>query len=164
VTLVNLNEILHEVINLSVDELLAAGVVVEWKPVPVLPAVYGNKKQLRGLFKYLLDNAITALKEGRTTNREVRILTHNGEGSLIVEMQDTGVGRPETLRLRVFEPLFSAWRGKRGHAGMGLAMAQEIANQHGGGIEIEAMDTGCRVRVVLPAAASGHLQSSSSTF
>jgi len=156
VTLVNLNEVLHEVISLSVDDLLAAGVVVEWKPVPVLPAVYGNKQQLRGLFKYLLDNALTALREGGAANREIRILTRNGGGSLMVELQDNGTGLPEALRLQVFEPFFSAWRDKRGHAGMGLAMAQEIANQHGGGIEIDTTGGSCRVRVVLPEAAGRH--------
>lgn len=153
-SLVNVNEILHEVISLAAERLLAAGVLVHWSPVPVLPLVHGCKTQLRGMCKYLLDNALDALKETSGMDREVRLRTDLVEDSLIIEIEDNGAGIPPELRFKVFEPFFSGWKHKHGRAGMGLTIAQEIANAHGGLIEISGVPpTGCRVRVVLPAAA-----------
>ena len=53
-------------------------------------------------------------------------------------------------RYKAFEPFYIGWRNRRGRAGMGLPLAQEIANQHGGSIEIDPeYADGCRVRVSL---------------
>ena len=46
-------------------------------------------------------------------------------------------GIPDDLRVKVFEPFYTAWKQSRGHAGMGLTMAQEVAISHGGSIEID---------------------------
>lgn len=148
---VNINVLLHELLELSTDALLAGGIVVNWQPAPVLPNVIGQKQQLRGLFKNLIDNAVQALGESRNADRELTVRTRQNNHSLVVTVQDNGPGIDPADRGTVFEPLYSHWRNKRGHAGMGLAMAQEIANAHGGVVEIDAeCADGCLMRVVLP--------------
>jgi signal transduction histidine kinase len=56
-------------------------------------------------------------------------------------------------RYRVFEPFSIGWRNRRGKAGMGLALAQEIVNAHGGSIEVDPdFRDGCRICLTLSAA------------
>ncbi len=153
---VNLNEILHEVIQLVTERLLVNGIVIDWRPEAVVPAVSGVGKQLRGLFKYLMDNAIRALEGSRSNAREIRILTCEEDGLVMVEIQDNGPGIPREEQIKVFEPFYSAWRHGEKGAGMGLALAREIANRHGGGLTVDPdFEDGCRVRVELPGRGSG---------
>ncbi|MGD8588104.1 MAG: nitrogen fixation negative regulator NifL [Chromatiales bacterium] len=153
---VNINEILHEVLGLSTDKLLAAGVVVDWRPALVLPSLTGRANELRGLFKYLLDNAIQAINESEQVFREIRLETRQEQQEVIIEVMDNGPGVPETHRLKVFEPFYCGWNNPRGHAGMGLTMAQEVVNDHNGSLEIDAhFYGGCRVYVRLPVKGTG---------
>ncbi|MEW8496984.1 MAG: nitrogen fixation negative regulator NifL, partial [Candidatus Thiodiazotropha taylori] len=69
-SLVNINELLHEVVKLSTESLLSAGIVVDWRPAPVLAEVNCRINALRGLFKYLIDNAIQSLIEANQDYRE----------------------------------------------------------------------------------------------
>lgn len=148
---VNVNELLHEVLVLLTDRLLAAGVTVEWKPAPVLQPVPGRPTQLRNVFKQLIENAIEAMNELRGGQRELRILTHPEADGVGVYMEDTGPGIPETLRRRVFEPFFTTKRATGGSAGMGLAIAQEIVSRHQGLIEIDPnYGEGCRMHLRFP--------------
>jgi nitrogen fixation negative regulator NifL len=135
---VNVNDLLRQVLELSTDTLLAAGVVVDWRPAPVLPELSVHKTQLRSVFKHLLDNAIQGLNETNRPDRELRIATRRVGDAVEVEIEDNGFGIAPEERLRVFEPFYVGWRNKRGRAGMGLALAQEIVNQHGGCIQIDA--------------------------
>lgn len=155
-TLVNINELLHEVLRLSTEKLLAGGVIVDWRPAPVVPGVNGRVNALRGLFKYLIDNAIQALSESDRDYREIRLDTRVEGQELVVEVVDNGPGVPETHRLRVFEPFFSGWIRPTEHAGMGLTMAQEVVISHGGNVEIDPdFYGGCRVVVRLPVKGAG---------
>jgi nitrogen fixation negative regulator NifL len=163
---VNINDLLRQVLALSTDRLLAAGVVVDWRPAPVLPELNVHKTQLRSVFKHLLDNAIQGLNETNRPDRELRIATRRVGDAVEVDIEDNGQGIAAEDRLRVFEPFYVGWRNKRGRAGMGLALSQEIVNQHGGCIQIDpggptqnwsqAMPgehrpprLGCRVRLTL---------------
>ncbi|HYQ70800.1 MAG TPA: nitrogen fixation negative regulator NifL, partial [Gammaproteobacteria bacterium] len=148
---VNINEILHEVITLTTDKLLAAGMVIDWRPAPVLPPVTGRANGLRGLFKYLIDNSIHAVNEANRDYRELRIGTRLDHHELVVEVMDNGPGVPEMHRLKVFEPFFCGWTQSKSHAGMGLTLAQEVVINHGGSMEVDPdFLGGCRVLVRLP--------------
>lgn len=152
-TPVNLNELLRQVLDIQTDRLLAAGILVEWLPAAVLPRITGQENQLRCMLKHLIDNAILALSQSRNSYRELRLTTSGGDGTVEIEIQDNGPGIDPDDRLRVFEPLFIGWRSRRGHSGMGLTLAQEIVNAHGGCISIDPdRIEGCKVRVSLSAA------------
>lgn len=148
---VNVNELLHDVLKLFTDKLLATGVVVDWRPSTVLPTVQGRTNELRGLFKYLMDNAIQATTENDQDYREIRLETSQDGHELVIEFMDNGPGVPGVHRLKAFEPFFCGWNQPKGHAGMGLTMAQEIVLGHNGSIEIdEHFYGGCRLFVRLP--------------
>ncbi len=148
---VNLNEILHEVLSLKAKQLLSSGVVVDWRPAMVLPSISAYPNAMRSLFSYLLDNALQALKISGRSHREIQIISCDKGDHLEVDVVDNGPGIDEKLRLKVFEPFFSGWNQGRGHAGMGLTMAQEVVASQGGTLSIDSpLNGGCRVRVSLP--------------
>ncbi|MGV6817680.1 MAG: nitrogen fixation negative regulator NifL [Thiotrichales bacterium] len=153
---INLNEVLHEVLRLSTDQLLVSGVTVDWRPTAVLPVVQGRVNSLRGMFNYILDNAIQAVMESGSDFREIRVETRAEGEDVLVSIMDNGVGVPEPMRIKAFEPFYCGWAQSRRHAGMGLTMAQEVALSHGGNVEIDPhFLSGCRVFIRLPAAAQG---------
>ena len=61
-----------------------------------------------------------------TPGREVR-----------VTVADTGIGMPEAVRQRIFEPFFST-KGEGG-SGLGLSMAYSIVQRHGGDIHVDSV-------------------------
>lgn len=148
-TPVNINQLLHECIVLLTPRLLASGVVVDWKPTPVLPVLMGRENQLRTMFKQILDNAIEAMNQSGIVHRELRISTWPDAQLVHVCIEDTGPGIPDELRLKVFEPFFSTKNdGRTRHSGTGLTMAQEVVNQHLGLIRFDPNYTsGCRVHI-----------------
>ncbi|MDD5248204.1 MAG: nitrogen fixation negative regulator NifL [Rhodocyclaceae bacterium] len=155
-TAVNLNEVMRDVLDLTTQRLLAAGITVQWRPQAVLPSVNGHPNRLRAMFKALLDNAIEAMNTKGWRERELRVATRSIPGSVEVVVEDSGPGIPADLRLKVFEPFFSTRNAGGHHLGTGLSSAQQVAAEHDGVIEIDpAGNGGCRVRVVLPANGRG---------
>jgi nitrogen fixation negative regulator NifL len=153
--MVNVNDLLRQVLVLETDRLLAAGIVVDWRPAPLLPPLSGHQDSLRSLFKHLIENAIQALNESGRPQRELLLATRQLDGAVEVAIQDNGRGIPHGDRYRVFEPFYIGWRNRRGRAGMGLAMAQEIVTAHGGSIEVDPdYQDGCRLRLTLNAVAA----------
>jgi nitrogen fixation negative regulator NifL len=150
----NLNQLVHEVLLVSTEWLLAEGIIIDWQPKSTLKSVHGWEANLRSMIKQLLDNAIEAIIERDPPNREIRIVTDDEDGWIRLTLCDSGNGIPETLRIKVFEPFFTAHKpGGRQHAGMGLTLAQEVVNQHAGTIEIDPDPSqGCCMQVRLPAA------------
>jgi nitrogen fixation negative regulator NifL len=146
---VNLNQLLHETVVLLTDRLLAAGIVVDWTPTPVLPNLMGHETRLRNMLKQLIENAIEAMNQSGIVHRELRIATWPDEQLIHVLIEDTGPGIPDELRTKVFEPFYTTKNHARAtHAGTGLAMAQEVVNQHLGLIRVDpSYREGCRIHV-----------------
>lgn len=66
---------------------------------------------------------------------------------LVLSVQDNGPGVPEVLRDKVFHPLLT---GRARGTGLGLSLAQEFIQQHGGIIEFDS-EPGCtEFRIMLP--------------
>ncbi len=76
------------------------------------------------------------------------VRTVGGSTVALVEVQDSGVGIPEEIRARLFEPFFTS---KPAGTGLGLAISAHIVTQHGGQIEVESSEgQGSTFRVILP--------------
>src|SRR5690606_8516884 len=58
--------------------------------------------------------------------------------SVAISVEDQGIGVPEELRERVFEPFFTAWSSDsgRGGTGLGLAVVKSIVKDHGGTVSL----------------------------
>ncbi|HZP64836.1 MAG TPA: ATP-binding protein [Rudaea sp.] len=100
---------------------------------PSLPALHGHADRLLQLVLNLLRNAVEAQAHTITvrTRAEHRVVL-GGETlklALRLDVVDDGVGVPDALRDTMFLPLVS---GNASGSGLGLALAQEIAHEHGG--------------------------------
>ena len=146
---VNLNEIIHQVLQLATPRLLAEGIVLSWQPLSTLGAIYGDARALRVLLRHLIDNAIEAIIDAHAEHREISIVTAEEDEWLQIVLCDSGNGIPEGMEFRVFEPFFTTKQG--GHTGMGLTLVQDAINAHAGTIEVDrSYDNGCCLRLRLP--------------
>jgi heavy metal sensor kinase len=117
--------------------------------------VSGEPAWLRQAVANLVDNAIRYTPEGGRVQLEAR---RDDDGhSVSVAVADTGPGIAAEELERIFEPFHRVRGEQRGGgpgAGLGLALAREIARAHGGDIAVEsAPGRGSRFCMRLPLAA-----------
>jgi two-component system, OmpR family, sensor kinase len=94
-----------------------------------------DRSRVRQALSILVDNAIKYTPEGG----EVRVWAHESDGQVGVTVRDTGVGIPEEELPRIFERFYRADKARtRGGAGLGLAIARQIAEAHDGTIEVRS--------------------------
>jgi signal transduction histidine kinase len=117
-----------------------------------LPTVLGQPSLLELLFGNLLGNALKFVPPGRRP--EVRLSARALGDQVVVVVQDNGIGiAPEDLGM-LFKP-FSRLQLRRDYegTGLGLALAQQVAQGHGGRIEVSSVPgQGSRFSVWLKAA------------
>ena len=95
----------------------------------------GNATLLKEMVRNLLDNAINYTPEnGQVT---LRLLSDRFSGVLVLLVEDSGPGIPESERELVFQPFYRALGTNVDGSGLGLAIVLEIANQHDATITIE---------------------------
>ncbi|MZD05519.1 HAMP domain-containing protein [Streptomyces sp. SID5785] len=95
--------------------------------------VTGSRGQLARVVTNLVDNA---QRHARTT---VRVTVEGESGRVLVAVADDGDGVPEAERERVFERfvrLDDARSRDGGGAGLGLAIARDVAERHGGTLTV----------------------------
>lgn len=109
--------------------------------------VLGQPVALRRLFRNLIENAITY-------GGEARVMVQMRAEHVLVHIEDSGPGIPPEARANVtqaFVRLETSRSRRTGGAGLGLTIAQKIAESHGGTLEIgDAKNGGARVSVTLP--------------
>lgn len=130
---------------------LANGVRLEigaWDRVEVL----GDADRLKQVLLNLVDNALRYTPAGGTVTLEVA----RADGSAVVRVRDTGPGIPLAEQERVFERFYRLDAGRAradGGSGLGLAIAREVAEAHGGRIELASQPgAGSAFALVVPLA------------
>ena len=108
--------------------------------------VVGDKNRLRQVFVNILDNALKYSDSGDTVTVEAK----EEDGFGVITIADTGVGiRAEDLP-NVKAKFYKANSTRRG-SGIGLAVADEIINLHGGRLDIDSVEgRGTTVTIRLP--------------
>jgi two-component system nitrogen regulation sensor histidine kinase GlnL len=84
--------------------------------------------------------------------RSVTIARKRHRLALELDIIDNGPGIPEALLEKVFHPLVS---GRDGGTGLGLTLAQNYVQHHGGLIECESQPGRTSFRIILPLARAG---------
>lgn len=113
-----------------------------------LPAVVGDRAQLRAVLQNLLENAARYRSDERPL--EVEIAARHVQRAWRIEVTDNGRGVPPVDRNRVFEPLARLDESIEG-SGIGLATCRRIVGAHGGRIGIDPTRTeGARFWFELP--------------
>jgi signal transduction histidine kinase len=103
-----------------------------------LEAWVDSKKLGRAIYNLLL-NACQAAKRGQDPPR-VTLSLYEDELSISIRIADNGPGVPTPLRQKIFLPFVS--EGRESGIGLGLTLAQQIAQEHGGGISLDETSEG----------------------
>ena len=113
--------------------------------------VSADPDQLHRILVNLLRNARQAIEqqEGRDTPGVVTVSLIPVEGARLITISDNGPGVSKRAQERIFQPF--AGSGRPGGAGLGLAIARELAHGHGGDLTLAATsDQGSAFELRLP--------------
>ena len=127
---VNVNEAVHEVLELTHGEALKHGVSVRTQLADGLPLIQGDRVQLQQVVLNLILNAVQAMGGVADRTREVLITTSQTEpNEVCLGVRDTGPGLSAETLPRLFEPFYTT---KPDGMGMGLSICRSIVEAHGG--------------------------------
>ena len=115
-----------------------------------LPGVSADPQQLEQVLVNLFLNAIDAMSDGGelTVKAALKLASENAP-FIVITVQDNGHGIEPSDLPQIFQPFFSAKKGKG--MGLGLPISDRIIKNHGGTIEVESdIGKGATFRIHLP--------------
>jgi two-component system nitrogen regulation sensor histidine kinase NtrY len=125
------------------DSLAAQAIFTLDAPPPAQAAVFDAAQMQQALLN-LLKNAL----ESGSQAQHIGLLVSQGQGQVRIEVRDRGPGMSGTVLENALVPFYST---KRSGTGLGLALAREIAEAHGGRITLANRDGGgLTVTLILP--------------
>ena len=170
---VNMSALLNAIREKFTPQSQKAGVMINMEVAPNLPSLSADGDRLAQVFTNLVDNALkftpsggaitiraVALESGglppdkSINTRRASELTDSRKG-VLVSVSDTGAGIPAEAQAHIFDRFFQADSSRRGGAkhgaGLGLAIAHDIVQAHGGKINVRSrLGKGTSFDVFLP--------------
>ncbi|MBW9152309.1 sensor histidine kinase [Clostridium estertheticum] len=108
--------------------------VLQLSDLPVIKALGGEINQV------ILNIIINAVHAINTTGKHgtIRIATYENDDSVVLEVEDSGIGIPEESLLKIFDPFYTTKKVGEG-TGLGLSIAYDIiVNKHKGKIDVRS--------------------------
>jgi two-component system, NtrC family, nitrogen regulation sensor histidine kinase NtrY len=140
----DLNGLVAEALELYVSA-APEGIRVRLELDPSVPAIEADAQQLRRVLLNVVNNGIESMA---ASGGEVCVSTHTTSAGVQVRVRDQGAGVEDVERL--FEPYYTT---KVKGTGLGLLIARQIVEEHGGRILVaSAVGAGTTVTVDLPVA------------
>jgi len=145
---VDLNQVIDRCVRLVQHQTELNNVQLQPQVAENLPQVQCDAAQIEQLLLALIMNAIDALPHGG--NLWVRSRMVPEIGAVQLEVQDDGVGIPESILPNLFEPFFTT--KEKGHGvGLGLAISKGIVERHRGRIDVDSKaGQGTKFTISLP--------------
>lgn len=118
---------------------------------PSLPAWHGDPDRLLQAILNLVRNAVEANACRIVLRSRAEAGWRDARGqrvpALRIEIEDDGDGVPDAIATTLFEPMVS---GRPDGTGLGLALAREIAREHGGELALQQRERGSCFVLLLP--------------
>ncbi len=152
-TELDVNTVVRSALELVETTIRKATANFEATLAPDLPPVRGNAQRLEQVFVNLILNACQALAD---RDKRIALVTRREpeSKSVIVAVEDEGVGIPQDHLDRITEYFFTTRRSSGG-TGLGLPIADSIVREHGGALRFRSSPgVGTLVEVVLPGGAA----------
>jgi PAS domain S-box-containing protein len=149
----DINDLVRRTLQLLEKYLESSGVIVTAELGDV-PACVANDNALRQILLNLVTNAVQAMpRGGRLTIRTAR----RAPDRVRLEVQDTGVGIPQTHLKDIFNPFFTTKAPGQG-TGLGLFVVHAILQRYGGDVRVASeLGAGTTFTIELPCPCHGDL-------
>lgn len=140
----HLVDLVEEVLCVQEAELIDRQLDVKVEVSDDLPAILGDRGQIKQVFFNLIKNAMEAMHPGGS----LRILARSDDDFVHLQFVDTGSGISEEDLSKVFQAYYTT--KKEGH-GLGMMIVERIMRDHGGHINIEShQDKGTAITLQFP--------------
>ncbi|MFT5787160.1 MAG: two-component system C4-dicarboxylate transport sensor histidine kinase DctB [Ascidiaceihabitans sp.] len=146
-TNVDLSIVLQEVEDLLKTEIVAGNIDFHPAILPVAIELHAHQIQLEQALINLLKNAIHAVEN--EPHPKIKIDVVKGLATVEIHVTDNGPGLTDTALIDLQEPFFTTKPSGVG-MGLGLAIATEIINDHGGELTLGEANKGANFIVTLP--------------
>jgi two-component system sensor histidine kinase VicK len=115
-----------------------------------IPDITGDKERIEQVIINIISNAIKYTPK----NGKIDIRAVSADNNIKIHVRDNGIGIPDADLSRLFERFYRVEKSRTsdaGSTGLGLAIAKEIVEAHGGTINIKSkLNRGTIVSIVLP--------------
>jgi signal transduction histidine kinase len=148
---VNISALLNAIVEKFTPQSKRAGVNIKVEASDQLPNLNADGDRLAQVFTNLVDNALKFTPRGGSISMRVSVVNDEMQ----VTVSDTGAGIPAEALTHIFDRFYQAdpsrGGGEKHGAGLGLAIAREIAQAHGGRISVRSrLGEGTSFEVFLP--------------
>jgi len=158
---VQVNEPMIKALELLSQQLTLRDIQVIQQLEEGLPMIMADTNRLEQVFINLLTNARDAIEEKweKTHHdgegKRISIETRSEGNTIIVEVNDTGIGMNKSIAGKIFDPFFTTKNVDKG-TGLGLSISHGIIKDYGGTIEAESQENkGTTFRITFPVAEKG---------
>ncbi|WP_370086184.1 ATP-binding protein [Ekhidna sp.] len=105
--------------------------------------------QLNQVFMNILNNAVQAMPDDKK-DAEITIYTEEADNEVYVRIKDNGIGIPDEIKNRIWEPFFTTKEVGVG-TGLGMSITYGIIEKHGGKIDLSSeVGKGTEFVITLP--------------
>jgi len=149
-TQTDINAVIQKSINLLLDELRIRRIGWDMQLDESIPVIHGDALHLQQVFMNLVVNAMEALSGmPRGVARTLLISSKYDIGNhrAVITFKDNGPGITSEHQAKIFDPFFST---KPEGSGIGLALCQDLVNEHGGNISVQSSEDGTIFTIKLP--------------
>jgi PAS domain S-box-containing protein len=152
---VEVSALIDSVLQLYANKLRSKNVLVV-RDFDECPSIQGWPGELKQLISNLVSNAVDAMGPRGTLSIKVSSVGQPHDEQIQLTVEDNGTGIATEHLERIFEPFFTT--KKDVGTGLGLWVAKEIAERHGGAIQVHTSNggngsRGTRFTVTLPCVA-----------
>jgi len=133
---IDLKTLIEDILPIFSIKLKNKNLDLEFRYESDLPQITGDSFKLEQLFINLIDNAVKYTEEG-----SISINIFKDNGSIVVEVADSGVGIPKSEFDKIFNRFYVVDKSRsreKGGAGLGLSIVKNIALDHNAKILVES--------------------------
>jgi two-component system NtrC family sensor kinase len=146
----HLHELVDRVVSLAGHHLHLGSVEISVLADLVDDTLICDGDQIIQALLALTINAVEAMPEGGQLTLRTAPGEKDPDRHVLLAIEDTGTGIPESIRGRIFDPFFST-KAETSGVGLGLAVVYGIVSRHGGTIRVESgPGTGTTFLIELP--------------
>lgn len=155
----NINQICNDYLNLAYSGIQGnyTGFTCELikKLDEELPEINVVSKDISRVILNILNNAFYTVREkknvvGPTFNPQIAVMTQFENSTIVISIEDNGLGITELIAGKIFEPFFTTKPAGLG-TGLGLSLSYDIIHANGGSIQFESTEgEGSTFRILLP--------------